>query len=81
MGVWELADAFVVPAIEAALQMVEEGGFLGRALCRIDFVALGRVVGLEWASGNASLHAQMESDLSLPSAVFLKWLVVWWPWR
>lgn len=67
MGVFELADAFVVPAIEAALQMLESGGFLGRTLCRIDFVALSRVVGLEWASADATLHVHVESDLALPA--------------
>jgi hypothetical protein len=67
MGVFELADKLIVPAIEAALGMLEAGGFLGRALCRIDFVALGQVFGLEWANAHPSLHSHTESDLTLPA--------------
>jgi Putative DNA-binding domain len=67
MGVSEFADAMVVPPIEAALGVLEGGGFLGRALCRIDFVALGRVLGLGWANARASLHSHTESDPTLPA--------------
>ena len=67
MGVFELADAFVVPPVEAALQMLQEGEFLGRALCQIDFVALDRAVDLEMPSANPARHVESMSDITLPA--------------
>jgi len=67
VGVFELADAFVVPPIEAALQVLQEGEFLGRALCQIDFIALDRAVGLEEPSANPAQHVVSMSDLTLPA--------------
>jgi hypothetical protein len=67
MGVFELADAFVVPPIEAALQVLQAGEFLGRVLCQIDFIALDQAVGLEEPSANPAGHVESTSDLTLPA--------------
>jgi hypothetical protein len=67
MGVFELADAFVVPPIEAALQVLQRGEFLGRAQCQIDFIALGAIVGLEYPSASASYHVEVAGDITLPA--------------
>jgi hypothetical protein len=67
MGVFELADAFVVPPIEAALQVLQAGEFLGRVLCQIDFIALDQAVGLEEWSANPTHHVESTSDLTLPA--------------
>jgi hypothetical protein len=67
MGVAGLADAYVVPPIEAALQVLQQGEFLGRALCQVDFIALDKVVGLEYASAGAAYHVEVASDITLPA--------------
>jgi hypothetical protein len=67
MGTRILADRIVVPPLEAALGMLEQGGFLGRALCYVDFVGLGSVLGLEHPAGAAAFHVSAECEVSLPS--------------
>jgi hypothetical protein len=66
MGTRTLADCIVVPALEAALGMLEQGGFLGRVLCCVDFVGLGRAIGLEHPAGAAAFHVSAECEVSLP---------------
>jgi hypothetical protein len=66
MGTCTLADHIVVPALEAALGMLEQGGFLGRVLCCVDFVGLGGAIGLEDASSAAAFHVSAGCEVSLP---------------
>jgi hypothetical protein len=66
MGTRTLADHIVVPALEAALGMLEQGGFLGRVLCCVDFVGLGGAIGLEHPAGDAAFHVSAECEVSLP---------------
>jgi hypothetical protein len=65
-GVFTFAERFVVPPLTAALGMLEAGGFLGRARCAIDCVALSGPVALEQVGADAGGHVTVHSDISLP---------------
>jgi Putative DNA-binding domain len=67
IGVFELAQEFVAPVIEAALAVLKQGEFLGRALCEIDLVGLGDVFFLEQGIKDVARYVPVSCDLTLPA--------------
>jgi hypothetical protein len=62
-----VATSLIAPAVQASTKILEGGEFLGRALCQIDLVACGMVVGLEGQGQRpTAFHVPTSTDVTLP---------------